>query len=278
MRCPRSLRCLLVLPVVLTTGCAAASAVASALGAALSGLTYLADGNAERTFVTPLPEVWRASLTVLRLMDLTITEGTRRETAGELTATAPDLTVTFTLRSVTARATRVMIDAGNGGLSRDRATAAEVLNQLALLLPAAPAAAHVASHPPVPPPQEPRVMPAERPRDLEEPEGEGNLFPRDEGDVGGEAADAGLLDGRLPGAGEGGSWVGEECSPPRSHQEDPGEAGTSGGDPSGPPEDAPRQAEATSHHQPVDNPVDTSAAWVMTQRLSGDQRSLSASD
>lgn len=235
MRAPPPLLCLVLLPTLLTTGCAAASAIGAAIGAALSGLTFLADGNTERTFVTLLPEVWRASLAVLRVMDLTITEGTRGETVGELTATAPDLAVTLTLRSVTARATRVTIDAGNGGLGRDRATAAEVLHQLALLLPATPAAAPVAAHPLVPPPQEPRPMPA--PGDLGEPEAEADRARRDADEVRGPAGEAGLPDGPMSGAGEGGSGVAEECSPPRSRQEDPGEAPPPGGDPPGLPEE-----------------------------------------
>ncbi len=138
-RPPRPLPLLLIF-MLLTTGCAAASAVGSALGAAFSGLAYLSNGNAERTFVVTLPEVWRASLAVLRLMDLTISEGTRDENTGELKGTAPDLTVTLTMNTVTPRATRVTIEAVEGTYGRDRATASEVLNQLALLLPPTPSA------------------------------------------------------------------------------------------------------------------------------------------
>ncbi|MGH7408094.1 MAG: DUF3568 family protein [Candidatus Methylomirabilales bacterium] len=141
MRLPSFFLPLLLVPLLLTTGCAAASAVGSALGAAFSGLAYFSNGNVERTFVGTLPEVWRASLTVLRLMDLAITEGSRGENAGELQGTAPDLTVTLTINSVTARATRVTIEAVQGNFDKDRATASEVLNQLALLLPATSSAA-----------------------------------------------------------------------------------------------------------------------------------------
>jgi len=94
--------------------------------------------SVERTFVVTLPEVWRASLTVLRMMDLTISEGTRDEKTGELQGTAPDLTVTLTMSGVTARTTRVTIEAVQGMYGTDRATASEVLNQLALLLAPSP--------------------------------------------------------------------------------------------------------------------------------------------
>lgn len=142
MRCPPPLIPLLVAPLLFGTGCAAGAAVGSILGAGFSGLTYFADGNTERTrtFVVPLPEVWRASVSVLRLMDLTISEGTRNERTGELTGTAPDLSVTVTMRSVTARATRVSIECVAASYGEDQATAAEVLNQLALLLPPAASA------------------------------------------------------------------------------------------------------------------------------------------
>ena len=141
MRHPPRLLSLLLVFMLLTTGCGAAAAVGSAIGAAFSGLAYLSDGNVERTFVVTLPEVWGASISVLRLMDLTISEGTRDENTGELKGTAPDLTVTLTLSRVTARATRVTIEAVEGIYGRDRATASEVLNQLAFLLPPTPAAA-----------------------------------------------------------------------------------------------------------------------------------------
>lgn len=141
MRCPPRLLPLLVVFLLLSTGCAAASAVGAAIGAAFSGLAYLSDGNVERTFVVTLPEVWGASISVLRLMDLTISEGTRDENTGELKGTAPGLTVTLILSSVTARATRVTIEAVGGAYGRDQATASEVLNQLAFLLPPTPAAA-----------------------------------------------------------------------------------------------------------------------------------------
>lgn len=140
MRCPPRLLPLLIAPLLLGTGCVAASAVGSALGAAFSGMAYLSNGNAERTFVVSLPEVWRASVTVLRLMDLTISEGTRDEQTGELKGAAPDLTVTLTMSSVTARATRVTIEAVEASYGKDRATAAEILHQLALLLPPTPSA------------------------------------------------------------------------------------------------------------------------------------------
>jgi len=133
---------LLVLLLLPSSGCTAAAAVGSALGAAFSGLAYMGNGAAERTFVVTLPEVWRASLTALRLMDLTISEGVRDENQGALKGVGPDLTVTLTMSSVTARATRVNIEAVQGTLGKDRATASEVLNQLALLLPPTPSPAH----------------------------------------------------------------------------------------------------------------------------------------
>ena len=135
----------LVLLLLPSTGCAAAAAVGSTLGAAFSGLAYMGNGTVERTFVVTLPEVWRASLTVLRLMDLTISEGARDENQGALKGVGSDLTVTLNMNSVTARATRVTIEAVQESLGKDRATASEVLNQLALLLPPTPSSAHTSN-------------------------------------------------------------------------------------------------------------------------------------
>ena len=140
MHCPHRLLPFLLFPPLLLGGCATAAAVGSALSAAFTGLAYLADGEVERTFVVALPEVWRAGGTVFRLMDLTISEGTRDENAGKLTGTAADLTVTLTMSTVTARTTRVTIEAVEGTIGRDRATASEVLHQLALLLSPPPSA------------------------------------------------------------------------------------------------------------------------------------------
>lgn len=140
MRCPHRLLPLFLLPPLLTGGCVAAGAIGSAIGAAFSGLAYMSDGEVERTFVVTLPEVWRAGVTVFRLMDLTVSEGTRDENTGELTGSAPDLTVTLTMSTVTARTTRVTIEAVEGTIGRDHATASEVLHQLALLLSPSPSA------------------------------------------------------------------------------------------------------------------------------------------
>src|SRR3972149_213156 len=105
---PRRFRIpLLALLLLPSTGCAAAAAVGSALGAAFSGMAYMENGTAERTFVVTLPEVGRASLTVLRLMDLTISEGARDENQGALRGVGSDLTVTLTMNSVTPPATRL---------------------------------------------------------------------------------------------------------------------------------------------------------------------------
>lgn len=140
MHCPHRLLPLFLLPPLLTGGCAAAGVVGSAIGAAFSGLAYLSDGEVERTFVVTLPEVWRAGVTVFRLMDLTISEGARDENTGELRGIAPDLTVTLSMSTITARTTRVTIEALENGYGRDHATASEVLNQLALLLSPPPSA------------------------------------------------------------------------------------------------------------------------------------------
>lgn len=140
MRCPHRLLPLFLLPPLLTGGCAAAGAVGSVLGAAFSGLAYMSDGEVERTFVSTLPEIWRAGVTVFRLMDLTVSQGTRDENTGELTGTGSDLTVTLIMSTVTARTTRVTIEAVEGTVGRDHATASEVLHQIALHLPPSPSA------------------------------------------------------------------------------------------------------------------------------------------
>ncbi|MBI3003431.1 MAG: DUF3568 family protein [candidate division NC10 bacterium] len=140
MHCPHRLLPLFLLPPLLTGGCVAAGAIGSAIGAAFSGLAYMSDGEVERTFVGTLPEVWRAGVTVFRLMDLTVSEGTRDENTGELTGTASDLTVILTMSTVTARTTRVTIEAIEGTIGRDHATASEVLHQIALHLSPSPSA------------------------------------------------------------------------------------------------------------------------------------------
>jgi hypothetical protein len=75
-------------------------------------------------------------------MDLTISEGARDERRGPLKGVGSDLTVTLTMNSVTARATRVTVEAVRESLGNGRATASAVLDQLALLLAPAPSPAH----------------------------------------------------------------------------------------------------------------------------------------
>ncbi len=239
MRCPPSLLCLLLLPVLLTTGCAAASAVGAAIGAALSGLAYLSDGTVVRTFVVPLPEVWQASLTVLHLMDLPVTAGTRDEHTGELTGAAPDLTVTLTMSSVTARATRVSIEAANGTLGGDRATAAEVLNQLALLLAPTPVAGQPGADARVPPPRDPRGAPSAGPGDVEEAVGGVEVSPPDAREVGDPSGGAGKADQGLPVAGEAGAEGADGWGLPQTPLGKPGGATDPVAHPPVPAEQAP---------------------------------------
>lgn len=114
----------------LLTGCAGIPVLTSAI----AGAIYVKSQTIERTFVAPMPEVQKACRQALTDMAFTIEHEELRETESYLLATASEkykVEVTFT--PITIETTRVMIKADSLP-ERDKATATEILNQMAIAL------------------------------------------------------------------------------------------------------------------------------------------------
>jgi hypothetical protein len=123
-----------------TSGCIALPALgaAAASGGAGSvvkaGTEYTFGGAAVQTFSAPLYEVHDVALGTLQRLGVIVTEEEKTETGvAVLRGKALERSVSVTLEPVTPAMTRVSV-AVRSGLSRDRATATELLTQTARAL------------------------------------------------------------------------------------------------------------------------------------------------
>lgn len=112
-------------------GCTPLLVVGSAVG---FGVSYYWDNVPDRTFTAELPKVWDATLKALDTMAITVGEKERDERQGKIQATTEGLKIDIVLTAVTPSTTRVSVDAAKPHFTRDRATAAEIVEQISIHL------------------------------------------------------------------------------------------------------------------------------------------------
>jgi len=117
----------LLLPVI--AGCAAA-----AVSGAGMGIEYTITNVAYRTLNYPLDQVNQATLQALKKMDIKIQCNWRTEEGREIEAYTKDLTIVIDLEYITSKATRIKVDAREAVILKDKATAAEIINQVDKIL------------------------------------------------------------------------------------------------------------------------------------------------
>jgi len=117
----------LLLPVI--AGCAAA-----AVSGAGMGIEYTITNMAYRTLNYPLDQVNQATLQALQKMDIKIQCNWRTEEGREIEASTKDLTIAIDLEYITSKATRIKVDARKSVILKDKATAAEIINQVDKIL------------------------------------------------------------------------------------------------------------------------------------------------
>ena len=100
----------------------AGSAAGVGVGHAMESITY-------KTFSLPLGVVSRATVMTLDRLDMPVMEVEDTSAGQTITAQAGDRTVEIELDKLTTTTTRMRVVASKNWLVRDRATAAEVINQ-----------------------------------------------------------------------------------------------------------------------------------------------------
>lgn len=129
-----------------TQGCAAGLTLFGA-GAGVSGgsgVSYTLDSIAYKTFTTPVEDLQGATVNTLKRMDITIKENKPSESGGgrRIKAVAGDRDIEIELDRLTTKVSRMRVNAKQGWLLRDRATATEIIVQTAQTLEDHPPRAH----------------------------------------------------------------------------------------------------------------------------------------
>ena len=130
-----------LLPVLVGEGCAAVGVTLLGVGAgtaAGTGVAYTMDNVAYKTFTVPLDQVQQSTGEALRRMALPVEKTNKNAQGITLLAKSANrespLDIEIELDRLSAQATRMRVLAKRGVISRDRATATEIILQTAKIL------------------------------------------------------------------------------------------------------------------------------------------------
>lgn len=124
-------RCVIALGLIslFVSGCASVM-VAGVSG----GVAYTITNVAYKTVSFPLPATDAALRTALRHMDIQEVSRKNIDHGIEIEATTRDLSISISLERITAKTTKISVDAAKSLLIKDKATATEIIEQTAAIL------------------------------------------------------------------------------------------------------------------------------------------------
>lgn len=111
----------------LTTGCATAVSVVGS--GVYMAAEYFVGSSVSQTVTFDFDRLKKALLVALRKMDIQADSATEIKDGEEIIAWADDLEVTISLKKITPMVTRIKVKANKSFISRDKATAQEVVRQ-----------------------------------------------------------------------------------------------------------------------------------------------------
>ena len=123
---------LIVLGLAGNQGCAAVGLTLFGVGAGVgsaTGVSYTLDSIAYKTFNTPLESLEGATRKSLKRMDMEVKETQPIDIGKKIVAVAEDRTIEIELERLTAKTSRMRVNAKQGWLFKDRATATEIIVQ-----------------------------------------------------------------------------------------------------------------------------------------------------
>jgi hypothetical protein len=94
------------------------------------GISYTLTNLAYRSFSSPMDQVHQATITALKGMDIKIIEDIKLANGRRITADTMELEIIIDLEKVTPKTTQIKVDARKSVLLKDKATAAEIINQV----------------------------------------------------------------------------------------------------------------------------------------------------
>ncbi len=120
----------------LLNGCAPVGLTMFGVAAGTSAgttVSYTLDGIAYKTFTASEPKVRRATLTALRKMDLKVrpAEPSQNGAAPSIIAAGKDRQIEIELEPISPQTTRIRVVAKDGIFFKDKATATEIIYQVA---------------------------------------------------------------------------------------------------------------------------------------------------
>jgi len=107
-----------------------AGCTAIALTGAGAGISYTLSNVAYRSFSFSVDRVHNPTLSALKKMDITIIDDYRTEDGRSIIATTKELDIVIDLEEITSKTTQVKVDARKRVILKDKATAAEIINQV----------------------------------------------------------------------------------------------------------------------------------------------------
>ena len=113
----------------LLSGCTAVALTGAGVGA-----SYTLSNVAYRSFSSPGDQVHLATIDALKKMDINIIDDRKSEDGRTITAATKELDIVISLEEVTTKTTQVKVDARKSVVLKDKATAAEIINQVGKIL------------------------------------------------------------------------------------------------------------------------------------------------
>ena len=98
------------------------------------GASYTLSNVAYRSFSLPVDRVHQATISALKKMDIKIIEDNKSEDGRTITADTEELDIVIDLEEVTSKTTQIKVDARKRVVLKDKATAAEIINQVGKIL------------------------------------------------------------------------------------------------------------------------------------------------
>lgn len=122
-------KCFIIFILPLVSGC-----TAIALTGAGAGISYTLSNVAYRSFSFPVDRVHHATIDALKKMDIKVIDDRESEDGRTITAATKELDIVINLEEVTLKTTQVKVDARKSVVLKDKATAAEIINQVGKIL------------------------------------------------------------------------------------------------------------------------------------------------
>ena len=105
-----------------------------ALTAAGVGVSYTLSNVAYRSFSSPMDRIHHATIVALKKMGIRVIDDSKSEDGRIIIAATKGLDIAISLEEVTSKTTQIKVDARKRVVLKDKATAAEIINQVGKIL------------------------------------------------------------------------------------------------------------------------------------------------